>query len=399
MTKQPSPNPWLATRNRTGREYDAPYMARAAAGQDVHGEANLVEQLLNSDEYHASGKLPYHVLDAGCGTGRIAIELARRGFEIVGVDLDDVMLTQARAKAPPLDWRLGDLSVITLDAAFDAIVMAGNVMIYLTPGTEAATLENMARHLKPGGLIIAAFELTPQRWTNLTVDAYDAMAEAAGLKKIVRWLFCHLGMSCASSTDPSDVHLFKDAFALFTFPHELPDLDVTVPAFNLTTLLPTSSKLMLNVQIDDYGIVEERECGCPLQAYGYTTHLRDIRSYSKLVGEGVTLIGNELLTILEKTLPARFGGSALDYQLLEREDEKGFTRLYLAISPRVRLGVEDEQRVVHVILNALRDSSPMADAARTIWQTAQTIQIKRMEPILTARGKLLPLHVQKARQN
>lgn len=187
MPNQSSPNPWLATRNRTGSEYDAPYAARAAAGQDVHGEANLIERLLNSTEYHAPAALPYRVLDAGCGTGRIAIELARRGFEIVGVDLDDVMLTQARSKAPQLDWRLGDLSIIALDAAFDAIVMAGNVMIYLTPGTEAATLANMARHLKPGGLLIAAFELTPQRWTKLTIDSYGAMAEAAGLRKIARW--------------------------------------------------------------------------------------------------------------------------------------------------------------------------------------------------------------------
>jgi len=187
MPNQPSPNPWLATRNRTGSEYDAPYAVRAAAGQDVHGEANLVERLLNSAEYHAPAELPYRVLDAGCGTGRTAIELARRGFEIVGVDLDDVMLTQARAKAPQLDWRLGDLSTIELDAAFDAIVMAGNVMIYLTPGTEAATLANMARHLKLGGLLIAAFELTPQRWSKLTIESYDAMAEATGLKKIARW--------------------------------------------------------------------------------------------------------------------------------------------------------------------------------------------------------------------
>ena len=187
MEKQSSVNPWLATRNRTGSEYDAPYLARAAAGMDVHGEANLAERLLHSEEYHARATMPYRVLDAGCGTGRTAIELARRGFDIVGVDLDDVMLTQARAKAPQHDWRLGDLSIIELDAAFDAIVMAGNVMIYLTPGTEAATLANMARHLKPGGLLISAFELTPQRWTQLSIDSYESMAQAAGLRPVARW--------------------------------------------------------------------------------------------------------------------------------------------------------------------------------------------------------------------
>ena len=191
MTKQSSPNPWLATRTRSGQEYDAPYAARAAAGQDVHGEANLIEALLHSELYTglSQGKAttPYRVVDAGCGTGRMAIELAHRGMEIVGVDLDEVMLTQARKKAPQLDWRLGDLSTIDLGQFFDAIVLAGNVMIYLTPGTEAATLTNMARHLKPSGLLVAAFELTPPAWSKLTLASYDALAAASGLRLVARW--------------------------------------------------------------------------------------------------------------------------------------------------------------------------------------------------------------------
>ncbi|MFN8442969.1 MAG: class I SAM-dependent methyltransferase [Caldilineaceae bacterium] len=107
--------------------------------------------------------------------------------EIVGVDLDKVMLDQARSKAPQLDWRLADLSTITLDKHFDAIVMAGNVMIYLTPGTEAATVTNLARHLKPGGLLIAAFELTPPSWSKLTLTSYDQIATDAKLTLVARW--------------------------------------------------------------------------------------------------------------------------------------------------------------------------------------------------------------------
>jgi SAM-dependent methyltransferase len=180
-------NPWLATRNRTGQEYDAPYAARAAAGMDVHGEANLVEHLLRSPLNQSQSRQPYRVLDAGCGTGRTAIELAQRDIEIVGVDLDAVMLQQARAKAPQLDWRLGDLSVIVLDKSFDLIVMAGNVMIYLTPGTEAATVANMASHLKPGGLLVAAFELTPPSWSQLTLAVYDQLTTTADLTLVARW--------------------------------------------------------------------------------------------------------------------------------------------------------------------------------------------------------------------
>ena len=199
------------------------------------------------------------------------------------------------------------------------------------------------------------------------------------------------GSGCAHPIDGSDVHLFKDAIALFTHPYHVDNFGVTVPAFNLTTLLPTAPKILLNVQTDDYGIVEERHCGCELESYGYTTHLREIRSYSKLSGEGVTLVGTDMLEILNHVLPARYGGTMLDYQLMEAEDAQGFTRLYLIISPRVEIA--DEQAVVGCVLRSLSESSSMADAARVPWQHAHTIQIKRMEPVWTERGKLLPLHI------
>ena len=199
------------------------------------------------------------------------------------------------------------------------------------------------------------------------------------------------GSGCANPIDGSDVHLFRDAIALFTHPYRVETFGVTVPAFNLTTLLPTTPKVMLNVQTDDYGIVEERRCGCELESYGYTTHLREIRSYSKVTGEGVTLVGTDMLEILNHVLPARYGGTMLDYQLMEAEDAQGFTRLYLIISPRVEIA--DEPAVVSYVLERLSASSSMADAARVLWQHAQTIQIKRMEPVWTERGKLLPLHI------
>ena len=200
-----------------------------------------------------------------------------------------------------------------------------------------------------------------------------------------------LGNGCAHANTPGDVHLFTDGFALITWPYRIDGFDTTVPAFNLTTLLPTAPKILLNLQMDDYGTLEQYPCNCLLGKIGYTTHLKDIRSYSKLVGEGVTLIGNELITIIEQVLPAQFGGTLFDYQFVEQEDEHGLTRLFLIVHPR--LGIIDEQAIVQVVLNALRNSSPMADASRTVWQQTQTIQIKRQEPKWTERGKFMPLHL------
>ena len=202
-----------------------------------------------------------------------------------------------------------------------------------------------------------------------------------------------VAMGCAQPLDCTDVHVMTDSFALISHDHPLEGFDISVPAFHVTTLYSASPKLMLNVEIDDYGSVEERACGCELGTLGYTTHLRDIRSYSKLTGEGVTLVGGDMVRILEEVLPARFGGTPLDYQLLEQEDDAGLTRLYLVISPRVE--IQDERAVMEVLLNALRQTSIAADAARSTWEQAGTLQIKRMEPLWTARGKFMPLYIQR----
>lgn len=124
------------------------------------------------------------MLDAGCGTGRIARELHRRGLDVVGVDLDDVMLAAGRRKSPEIDWHTADLETVDLGRTFEAILMAGNVMIFLTPGTEAAVLANMARHLAPGGLLVAGFQL--QRG-GLTLERFDELATAAGFELAQRF--------------------------------------------------------------------------------------------------------------------------------------------------------------------------------------------------------------------
>ena len=98
-------------------DYDARWDSLAAQGHNVHGEADLVEILLR--ESGAS-----RVLDAGCGTGRVAIELARRGFSVVGVDSDATMLAVAHTKDPALEWIEADLTDLTAmaDAEFDLAV-------------------------------------------------------------------------------------------------------------------------------------------------------------------------------------------------------------------------------------------------------------------------------------
>ncbi|MDE0067092.1 MAG: class I SAM-dependent methyltransferase [Acidimicrobiaceae bacterium] len=166
---------------RSGADYDSRWTAMEAAGESIHGEADLVSQLLES-----CGREPgASVLDAGCGTGRVAIELDRRGVSVVGVDLDPDMLAEARSKAPELCWLQEDLCDVDLGRQFDLIVMAGNVMIFVEPGAEAAVLSNMARHLAHGGLLLAGFQLG--QVGQLSLGAYDRHCAAAGLTLVGRW--------------------------------------------------------------------------------------------------------------------------------------------------------------------------------------------------------------------
>lgn len=157
-----------------GADYDRRFEQLEASGADVHGEAALVAAI-------APGRA---LLDAGCGTGRVAIELARRGFAVTGLDIDAAMLAAARSKAPELTWIEGDVAGAALDERFDVVVLAGNVLIFVAPGTEAAAVARCAEHLRPGGLLVAGFQV---RHGGYDPEQLDADAAAAGLVLVDRW--------------------------------------------------------------------------------------------------------------------------------------------------------------------------------------------------------------------
>jgi SAM-dependent methyltransferase len=163
---------WNESSAPRGDDYDARWDQLAAAGHDPHGEVAFVQRYA-----------PTTVLDAGCGTGRVAIELVRRGITAVGVDLDDAMLATARRKGPGVEWHHLDLATLDLRddqgarRQFDAVVAAGNVIIFLRPGSEPEVVARLADHLAPGGRLIAGFQLG----ATVTLAAYDDAARAAGL--------------------------------------------------------------------------------------------------------------------------------------------------------------------------------------------------------------------------
>jgi len=160
--------------NWDGDAYQARFDALAASGHDVHGEAAFARSL---------DPVPASVLDAGCGTGRVAIELARHGLDVVGVDLDPSMLAAARQAAPGIEWIEHDLATLDLGRTFDAVIMAGNVPLFTAPGTHAAVVAGCARHVGAGGALVAGFQLG----RGYSVADYDEHCAAAGLQLAERF--------------------------------------------------------------------------------------------------------------------------------------------------------------------------------------------------------------------
>jgi hypothetical protein len=81
--------------------------------------------------------------------------------------------------------------------------MAGNVMIFLAPGSEEVVVANMARHLSASGVLVAGFQLQPG---HLTLAQYDACADAAGLDLAERWATWDCDPWDGSSTYAVSVH-------------------------------------------------------------------------------------------------------------------------------------------------------------------------------------------------
>ena len=160
----------------SGAEYAACFDALAAAGTDPHGEASMCARLA------APGA---RILDAGCGTGRVAVRLAELGYRCVGLDSDEAMLAHARTLSSSVEWVLADLSTpVDLDGTFDLAVAAGNVIPLVAPGTEPAVLRALSGYLAPGGLLVAGFGLDaahlPLPAAPFGLAEYDEWCSAAG---------------------------------------------------------------------------------------------------------------------------------------------------------------------------------------------------------------------------
>jgi SAM-dependent methyltransferase len=100
------------------------------------------------------------VLELGVGTGRLAVPLAERGVEVVGVDISPEMLAKLREKTSSVTAVEADMTTVSLAREFAVAYIAFNSIYVLeTQQAQVALFRNAAAHLRPGGRFVLETEL------------------------------------------------------------------------------------------------------------------------------------------------------------------------------------------------------------------------------------------------
>ena len=274
-------------------------------------------------------------------------------------------------------WRIGE--------ALAAIAESGPPPCVLSSPSTAArvclAVRDRGRAL-PG----VAFLLGGEPFTEARRDAIASVG-AFGVPNFGTSEASLVGAQCPNPGAVDEVHVYLDGIAVLADPRPLPD-GRTVDALLLTSLRPAARKVLLNTDIGDYGQLETRRCDCRFDALGYHTTLSGIRSFQKLTGEGMTILGSDLYRLIEDVLPRRFGGTVGDYQVVEWQGEGGLPRYQLLVSPRV--GPVDERAVIREFLDELRTLRPPYRFMVDQWSQARAFEVCRRQPIESRRGKVPP---------
>ena len=156
MNEIVEPGTWekvVAANPQHAHNYAERFRQMEANGADLLGEARFVDAMVQRNA---------RILDAGCGPGRHAGYLAERGHDVVGVDLDPTLIAIAQAEHPSPTYFAQDLTLLDLaghgvEAGFDTILCAGNVIAFPAPSSRRRILANLAAALAPDGRAVFGF--------------------------------------------------------------------------------------------------------------------------------------------------------------------------------------------------------------------------------------------------
>ena len=200
-----------------------------------------------------------------------------------------------------------------------------------------------------------------------------------------------IGQGCLAPAHPDEVHVLHDLHALIQ-PGQAGAADLPRPgALLVSTFSAAAPFILINVAVGDEAVLSDRRCGCPFEALGWTRHAHTIRSYEKLTAAGMTFSDVDVTRVLDEILPARFGGTPTDYQLVEDASDDGEPRLRLLVAPAVR--VSDLAAVAETFLAGIGDGSDAERVMVDVWRRSGILRVEVREPLAGPSGKIWHVHL------
>jgi hypothetical protein len=315
-------------------------------------------------------------VDEQAGTGassyRLALRSARLAGLLAGVRLPLPEYVNAADPTPMIGW-------------LEGVRRRGRTPILsLYPSTAAricSAAAHAGRELSGVWLSLRGEPVTPAR-----VAAVRRVG--AHVLSLYGAIECGLiGHSCLRAAAVDEVHVHDDLHAIIQPAGDAAVGGLPADALLVTTLRRSARLILVNACLGDQATLDQGSCGCPLESYGWRTHLRGIHSFEKLTGMGMTFADAEVTPVLDRVLPTRFGGDSTDYQLIEEETGDGGVRLLLIVDPRV--GPLDHEAVVDAFLDALASVSPTRRMMTLGWRAAGVVSVDRRLPVAAPSGKIM----------
>jgi hypothetical protein len=317
--------------------------------------------------------------------------------DLASPDLPRRQAWKVRIETALLTWtgrlsgrRLPNREYVPLDAPLPIVrwmeqTLAAGQVPHLWTSSSAAVRVCREAQRAGASLVGAQFTVTGEPVTAARIAAIEGVGAAAVPDYGSADSGGSVSTGCLAPEAADDVHVFSDLNAVIQADGPTPPRG----ALLLTSIRPTAPFIFINLVMGDRAVATDRNCGCPLQALGWRSHLHTIRSFEKLTAGGITFMDTDVVRVLEEILPGRFGGDPADYQIVEDAAGDGRPRLRLLVHPNV--GPVDSVRVLETFLEALAAGSAAERLMVTQLRQERILDVERAAPYATSSGKVLHL--------
>ena len=194
-----------------------------------------------------------------------------------------------------------------------------------------------------------------------------------------------IGRACVTPACSDDLHFMRDLHAVIQPGDDAVTSVLPTDALLLTSIRETSRYVLLNVSLGDTAVLEDRHCGCPMEAHGWSAHVHSIRSHMRITAGGMALPDHVVARVLDEVLPGRFGGAPTQYQLAESESADGSPQLDLVVHPDVGQVHDDE--VIATFLEAVGRGDGIERITSEVWRGGKMLRVVRRTPVSSRDGK------------